>query len=109
MLTYCLLRKRSIVFGISTSELVVILIVALIVLGPKRLPEVAKTIAKVVRELRSAMDDLKANVEKEEVFRDAKNAINVAKNTIQDPAREIAKTITEDKPPPPKEPESPNK
>jgi sec-independent protein translocase protein TatB len=41
-------------FGIGTSELIVILVVALIVLGPKRLPEVARALGKGLAELRRA-------------------------------------------------------
>ena len=45
-------------FGIGTPELIVILIVALIVLGPKRLPEVARTLGKSLGELRKATSGL---------------------------------------------------
>ncbi len=49
-------------FGIGFQELIVILIVALIVLGPQRLPEAAKTIAKFIREIRGAVDEVKSSV-----------------------------------------------
>ncbi len=43
-------------FGqVGTLEIVVVLIIALIVLGPKRLPEVARSVGKGVREMRDAM------------------------------------------------------
>jgi Tat protein translocase TatB subunit len=45
-------------FGIGVPELLVILVVALIVLGPKRLPEVAKTLGKGLAEFRKATADL---------------------------------------------------
>lgn len=41
-------------FGIGTPELVVIFVVALLVLGPKRLPEVARALGKTLAELRRA-------------------------------------------------------
>lgn len=41
-------------FGIGTPELIVILAVALIVLGPQRLPEVARALGKGLAELRRA-------------------------------------------------------
>jgi sec-independent protein translocase protein TatA len=45
-------------FGIGVPELLVILVVALIVLGPKRLPEVAKALGKGLAEFRKATSDL---------------------------------------------------
>lgn len=41
-------------FGIGTPELIVILVVALLVLGPKRLPEVARAVGKALGDLRQA-------------------------------------------------------
>jgi Tat protein translocase TatB subunit len=45
-------------FGIGLPELLVIFVVALIVLGPKRLPEVAKALGKGLAEFRKATADL---------------------------------------------------
>lgn len=43
-------------FGqVGTLEIVLVLVIALIVLGPKRLPEVARSVGKGVREMRDAM------------------------------------------------------
>jgi Tat protein translocase TatB subunit len=49
-------------FGIGFTELIVIFIVALLVLGPKRLPEVAKTLGKFYREIKSTVDEVKSVV-----------------------------------------------
>jgi TatA/E family protein of Tat protein translocase len=46
-------------FGIGMPELVLILGLALIVLGPKKLPELAKALGKGLAEFRRATDDLK--------------------------------------------------
>src|SRR3954453_1475710 len=48
-------------FNIGPLELMVILIVALVVVGPKRLPEVGRTIGKSLREFRKATDEVKSS------------------------------------------------
>lgn len=46
-------------FGIGMPELILILALALIVLGPKKLPEVARALGKGLAEFRRATDELK--------------------------------------------------
>jgi sec-independent protein translocase protein TatA len=50
------------VFGVGPTELMVILIIALLVFGPKRLPEVGRTLGKSLRELRRASDDVRGEI-----------------------------------------------
>jgi sec-independent protein translocase protein TatB len=52
-------------FGLGFGEIVIIAIVALLVLGPDRLPDAAKTIGKTLRDLRKATDDIKGQLETE--------------------------------------------
>jgi len=52
-------------FGIGTGELLVILVVALIIIGPNKLPELARVLGKGLAEFRKAADDLKSSVTKE--------------------------------------------
>ena len=53
-------------FGLGTAELLIILFIALVVLGPKELPKVARTLGRGIRELQRAKDDLKKNIEFED-------------------------------------------
>ena len=53
-------------FGsLGIMELVLIFIVALIVFGPKRLPEIGRTIGKAMGEFKKATDDFKNTIERE--------------------------------------------
>lgn len=50
-------------FGIGMQEIVLICVVALIVVGPKKLPELARALGKGYGEFRRAFDEMKRNVE----------------------------------------------
>ncbi len=63
-------------FGIGMPELLVILVVALVVLGPKRLPEVARSLGKGLAEFRRATSDVTDEMRK-------------AKRSIEDEARAV--------------------
>ena len=52
-------------FGLGFGEIVVILVLALILLGPQRLPDAAKQLGKGLREFKKATDDLKQQFEGE--------------------------------------------
>jgi Tat protein translocase TatB subunit len=47
------------VFGIGMTELLVILVVGLLVLGPKRLPELARSLGRGLAEFRRASNDMR--------------------------------------------------
>ena len=49
----------------SGGEVIVILVVALIVFGPKRLPELARAIGKLMHDLNRSMRHVKAQIEAE--------------------------------------------
>ena len=50
---------------IGIQEMIVIFLVALVLFGPKKLPELGKTIAKAVSEFRRAQSDFKATLDRE--------------------------------------------
>lgn len=52
-------------FNIGTGEMIMIAVVALLVLGPTRLPELARGIGKFIREFRRQTDDVRNVVERE--------------------------------------------
>lgn len=46
-------------FGIGMTEMIVIAVIALVVLGPKRLPELARTLGRTLGEFRRSATDLR--------------------------------------------------
>ena len=107
-------------FDIAFSELVVIGIIALVVLGPKRLPEVARTAGQWAGRLRRFVEDVKRDmdaelrkdelaelrkvkdqlVETRQVFEDAAGSTLAAMPSIQPPVtNHIVKAIPHDSQP----------
>jgi sec-independent protein translocase protein TatB len=52
-------------FGLGFGEIIIIAILALLLLGPERLPEAAKALGKTLRDVRRATDDIKGQIETE--------------------------------------------
>ena len=52
-------------FGIGFSELVLILVVALVIFGPDKLPEVGKTMGKTIKEFKAAVNKIDSEIKKE--------------------------------------------
>ena len=63
--------------SIGTSELLLIAVIALMVFGPRKLPELARTIAKTMGEFRRSTDEFKRTWEKEVDFEGDKNNADV--------------------------------
>jgi TatA/E family protein of Tat protein translocase len=56
-------------FGLGMGELLVILAIALIVLGPKKLPDLASSLGKAIRSFRKATNELTDQLEIDEEVR----------------------------------------
>jgi sec-independent protein translocase protein TatA/sec-independent protein translocase protein TatB len=71
-------------FGLGMSEIVLILVIALLVIGPKKLPDVAKALGKGYGEFKRAMSDFKeaVNIDLEEDNRKKKTDVKDDLNDI---------------------------
>jgi Tat protein translocase TatB subunit len=96
------MRKTHIwssMFGISGQELFLILLVALIVLGPKKLPEMAKTIGKFLGEFQRATDDFKREIDISSREKPAKPEPGPApEKDVREPASEETKPLEQERP-----------
>lgn len=65
-------------FGIGLNEMFIILLLALVIIGPRRLPEVARTMGKLMAQFKRASNDLRDTVNKElmsqEGYKDLRDA-----------------------------------
>ena len=82
-------------FGIGPMEFVLILVVALLVLGPKRMPELARTLGKGLGEFRRASADLRQSLALDEIQNELRDGLAGA-GTIHKPMKAPQ---ADDKPP----------
>lgn len=87
-------------FGIGLPEMILILALALIVVGPDKLPELARSVAKGVLELKKTVSSLKENLADENPFDSVKPELEEAarslKEKLGDPVAEEWKGILPD-------------
>ena len=83
-------------FDVAFSELVVIAIVALIVIGPEKLPKVARTLGLLVGRLQRYVANVKSDIEREMQFEDLQKLQQEIKHgaeELQTGAREVENSI----------------
>lgn len=71
-------------FGIGTQELLLILILALLILGPKKLPDLAKTLGKAFGDFQKATRELKEEIDIVSDIKDTPPSKTTASDTTQE-------------------------
>ena len=71
--------------SLGMSELILIGIVALIIFGPRKLPQIAKTVGKTMTEFRRASSEFKSTWEREVSFEDEEGNTKAEKNLLESP------------------------
>jgi TatA/E family protein of Tat protein translocase len=75
-------------FGIGMPEMILILALALIIIGPKKLPDLAKSLGRAMREFKKATNEFKETM-------DLDSDLNEVKSTFEDISDEIKGSLTE--------------
>ena len=78
-------------FDIGFSELMVIAVVALIVIGPERLPKVARTLGHLFGRMQRYVNDVKADISREMELDELKKL----QSSMQDAARSFEHSVTQ--------------
>jgi len=71
-------------FGIGMPEMIMILVIALIVLGPKKLPDIAKGLGRAFNEFKKATTDFKESMGIDDELNDVKQAFDEMNKDIKE-------------------------
>lgn len=77
-------------FDIGFSEMIVIAIVALVVIGPERLPKVARTAGHMLGRLQRYVNDVKSDINREMQLEELKKL----QSELQESARSVEQSLT---------------
>ncbi|MGH2326827.1 Sec-independent protein translocase protein TatB [Campylobacter taeniopygiae] len=78
----------------SFGEIIIILVVAILVLGPDKLPEAIVQIAKILKALKKNIDDAKSSIEKEIHINDLKEEAKKYKDEFSSTNQNIRKKLS---------------
>lgn len=70
-------------FGMGMPEMILILVVALIVIGPKKLPDLAKSLGRAMGEFKKATSDFKESMDVDDDIGDVKKAFNDINDNVK--------------------------
>ncbi len=86
-------------FGISMPEILIVMVIALIVIGPSKLPDLAKAIGRGLAELRKATQEIKESLDLDHELREVKKDISDSIAGLDKAAKAYVQPDTAPKPP----------
>ena len=86
-------------FGIGMPELIIILVIALVVIGPKKLPDLAKSLGKGLSEFKKATSEIKEGLNLDEDLKEAREDLVDAVSGLDEPADSKKTETAEEEPP----------
>ena len=71
-------------FGIGMPEMILILAIALIVIGPKKLPDLAKSLGRAMNEFKKATREIKESIDIDNDLKDVKQSFDDLNKDLKD-------------------------
>lgn len=85
--------------SIGPAELILIFVIALLVFGPKKLPEIGRSVGKALREFKKTSEEIKGRIEEEieaSEIKDIRKDIQAGVDGIKSEVKSFTDDITKD-------------
>ena len=82
-------------FGIGGGELIFIIFIALMLFGSDKIPEIARTMGKIMAQLKNATNDIKSEIQKSADVQEINNSVKELTSTFTDEVDKVKSNVSE--------------
>jgi sec-independent protein translocase protein TatA len=82
-------------FGIGGGELIFIIFIALMLFGSDKIPEIARTMGKIMAQLKNATNDIKSEIQKSADVQEINSSVKELTSTFTDEVDKVKSNVTE--------------
>lgn len=82
-------------FGIGGGEILFIIFIALMLFGSDKVPEIARTLGKIMAQLKNATNDIKSEIQKSAEVNEINNSMKELTNTFNDEVEKVKTNVNE--------------
>ena len=82
-------------FGIGGGELIFIIFIALMLFGSDKIPEIARTLGKIMAQLKNATNDIKSEIQKSADVQEINNSVKELTSTFTDEVDKVKSNVSE--------------
>ncbi len=83
-------------FGIGFSELIILSVILLLLIGPQQLPEVMKSVAKFLRQITQAQRDIHRTINQDETMRGLRESVDDVKQVVKTETERIKSKLIDE-------------
>lgn len=82
-------------FGIGGGELIFIIFIALMLFGSDKIPEIARTMGKIMAQLKNATNDIKSEIQKSADVQEINNSVKELTSTFTEEVDKVKSNVSE--------------